>query len=240
MVAEWAWLRGSASYQYSQVDGSTVAAGELGKHLLSKTPHLSKILAMPTVRSPTVFASHPESDLLSWHRLIHPPERNQKWNVVGIAESDLFRKRLSKSDGIQRSGQQLSQCRHASTWTSTIFQPGHSKANFQVLSSSQEYQKEEKKYKDNQGYSSCDAQVLHSNNIYMEQAWAVNQPYTCSYPGNVFKSEYSDMDMALNQYNQPEYFTEEKPTFSQVQSPSYSQKKGSLHAAKEMTVSIRY
>ncbi|XP_017931238.1 thyroid hormone receptor beta isoform X2 [Manacus vitellinus] len=79
---------------------------------------------------------------------------------------------------------------------------------------------------ENQGYSSCDAQVLHSNNIYMEQAWAVNQPYTCSYPGNVFKSEYSDMDMALNQYNQPEYFTEEKPTFSQVQSPSYSQKKG--------------
>ncbi|NXE48239.1 THB protein, partial [Dromaius novaehollandiae] len=79
---------------------------------------------------------------------------------------------------------------------------------------------------DNQGYSSCDAQVLHSNNIYMEQAWAVNQPYTCSYPGNVFKSEYSDMDMALNQYNQPEYFTEEKSTFSQVQSPSYSQKKG--------------
>lgn len=79
---------------------------------------------------------------------------------------------------------------------------------------------------DSQGYSSCDAQVLHNNNIYMEQAWAVNQPYTCSYPGNVFKSEYSDMDMALNQYNQPEYFTEEKSTFSQVQSPSYSQKKG--------------
>uniref|UniRef100_K7FM28 Thyroid hormone receptor beta n=1 Tax=Pelodiscus sinensis TaxID=13735 RepID=K7FM28_PELSI len=79
---------------------------------------------------------------------------------------------------------------------------------------------------DSQSYSSCDAQVLHNNNIYMEQAWAVNQPYTCSYPGNVFKSEYSDMDMALNQYNQPEYFTEEKPTFSQVQSPSYSQKKG--------------
>lgn len=152
MVAEWAWLRGSALYQCSQVDGSTAAAGELGKRLLSKTPHLSKILAMPTVRSPTVFASHPESGLLSWHRLIHPPERNQKWNVVGIAESDLFRKRLSKSDGIQRNGQQLSQCRHASTWTSTIFQPGHAKANFQVPSSSQEYQKEEKKYKGNQFY----------------------------------------------------------------------------------------
>ncbi|EMP27620.1 Thyroid hormone receptor beta [Chelonia mydas] len=79
---------------------------------------------------------------------------------------------------------------------------------------------------DSQGYSSCDAQVLHNNSISMEQAWAVNQPYTCSYPGNVFKSEYSGMDMALNPYNQLEYFTEEKATFSQVQSPSYSQKKG--------------
>ncbi|KAF4799324.1 Thyroid hormone receptor beta [Turdus rufiventris] len=67
----------------------------------------------------------------------------------------------------------------------------------------------------------------------MEQAWAVNQPYTCSYPGNVFKSEYSDMDMALNQYNQPEFFTEEKPTFSQVQSPSYSQKKASYRKTNE-------
>lgn len=79
---------------------------------------------------------------------------------------------------------------------------------------------------DSQSYSSCDAQVLHNSNIYMEQAWTVNQPYTCSYPGNVFKSEYSDMDMALHQYNQTEYFTEEKPTFSQVQSPAFSQKKG--------------
>ncbi|KAG8139191.1 putative Thyroid hormone receptor beta protein [Naja naja] len=79
---------------------------------------------------------------------------------------------------------------------------------------------------DSQSYGSCDAQVLHNNNIYMEQAWAVNQPYTCSYPGNIFKSEYSDMDMALHQYNQTEYFTEEKPTFSQVQSPAFSQKKG--------------
>lgn len=77
----------------------------------------------------------------------------------------------------------------------------------------------------NHGYSSFDdAQVLHNNNIYMEQAWAVNQPYTCSYPGNVFKNECSDMDMALHPYSQPEYFTEEKPTFSQ--SLSYSQKKG--------------
>ncbi|XP_075443068.1 thyroid hormone receptor beta isoform X2 [Ascaphus truei] len=77
---------------------------------------------------------------------------------------------------------------------------------------------------DSQSYSTPEAQVLHTNNIYMEQAWAANQPYTCSYPGNMFKSEYSDMDLALNQYSQPEYFTEEKATY--LQSPMYSQKKG--------------
>ncbi|ETE61180.1 hypothetical protein L345_13071, partial [Ophiophagus hannah] len=91
---------------------------------------------------------------------------------------------------------------------------------------------------DSQSYGSCDAQVLHNNNIYMEQAWAVNQPYTCSYPGNVFKSEYSDMDMALHQYNQTEYFTEEKPTFSQVQSPAFSQKKAHLLANNSSVIKM--
>ncbi|KAM8966530.1 thyroid hormone receptor beta [Pelodytes ibericus] len=79
---------------------------------------------------------------------------------------------------------------------------------------------------DSQSYSTSEAQVLHNNSIYMEQAWAVNQPYTCSYPGNMFKSEYSEMDMALNQFSQTDYFPEEKTTFSQGQSPMYSQKKG--------------
>nr|XP_014349532.1 PREDICTED: thyroid hormone receptor beta [Latimeria chalumnae] len=79
---------------------------------------------------------------------------------------------------------------------------------------------------DSQGYSSCDAQVLHNNNVYMEQVWTANQPYNCSYPGNMFKSENCNMDMALNHYGQPDYFSEEQSTFSQVHSPSYSQKKG--------------
>lgn len=151
MVAEWAWLKGSASYQCRQVElhGNTAASGEMGKHLISKTPHLSRILAMPTVCSPAVFAKHPESGLLSWDRPIHLPDRNQKWNVVGIAENHFCRKRHSKNDDIQRNGQQLLQCRYASVWTSTILQPGHTKANFQVLSSSQEYQKEEKRSKGN-------------------------------------------------------------------------------------------
>uniref|UniRef100_A0A8C5Q0V8 Thyroid hormone receptor beta n=1 Tax=Leptobrachium leishanense TaxID=445787 RepID=A0A8C5Q0V8_9ANUR len=79
---------------------------------------------------------------------------------------------------------------------------------------------------DSQSYSTSEAEVLHNNNIYMEQAWAVNQPYTCSYPGNMFKSEYSEIDMALNQYSQNDYFPEDKTTFSQGHSPMYSQKKG--------------
>lgn len=84
-------------------------------------------------------------------------------------------------------------------------------------------------FEDSPGYSGCSAQAVPSNNIYMEQAWAVNQPSTCSYPGNMLKSKDSDLDMALNQYSQPDYFTEEKSTFSQGQSPSYSQKKGRDH-----------
>lgn len=81
-------------------------------------------------------------------------------------------------------------------------------------------------FEDSPGYSGCDVQAVPSNSRYMEQAWALNQPYTCSYPGNMLKSKDSDLDMALNQYSQPEYFPEEKPTFSQAKSPSYSQKKG--------------
>ncbi|XP_068261089.1 thyroid hormone receptor beta isoform X1 [Nyctibius grandis] len=149
MVAEWAWLKGSSSYQCGQVEmhGNTTPSGELGNHLLSKTPHLSKILAMPTLCSPAVFTKHPGHGLLSWDRLIHLPDRNQKWNVVGRAENRLCRKGHSKNYDIQRNGQQLLQRRHASTWTSTILQPGHTKANFQVMSNAQEYQKEEKKCK---------------------------------------------------------------------------------------------
>ncbi|XP_069068133.1 thyroid hormone receptor beta isoform X1 [Pleurodeles waltl] len=79
---------------------------------------------------------------------------------------------------------------------------------------------------DNQGYGACDAAALHNSHIYMEQAWALNQPYACGYPGNMFKGEYSDMDTTLNHYGPTEYFTEEKSSFSQAQSPSYALKKG--------------
>nr|XP_032602636.1 thyroid hormone receptor beta isoform X3 [Taeniopygia guttata] len=149
MVAEWAWLKGSALYQCSPVEmhGNATASGELGIHLLSKTPHLSKILAKPTVCSPAVFAKYPGRGLPLWDRLIHLPDRYQKWNIVGMTENHVCRKRHFKNYDIQTNGQQLSQCRHASTWTSTISQPGYTKANFQIMSSAQEYQKEEKKCK---------------------------------------------------------------------------------------------
>lgn len=154
-MAEWAWLKGSASYQCGPVEmhRNTTASAELGNRLLSKTPHLSKILAVPTAcSSPAVFAKHPGRGLLSWDRLFHLPDRNQKWNVVGIPENRVCRKRHSKNYDIQRNGQQLLQCRHASAWTGTILRPGHTKANFQVMSSAQEYQKEEKKYTGNWHY----------------------------------------------------------------------------------------
>lgn len=171
MVAEWAWLKGSASYQCGPVEmhRNTTASGELGNHLLSKTPHLSKILAVPTAcNSPAVFAKHPGRGLLSWDRLIHLPDRNQKWNVMGIPEKRLCRKRHSKNHDIQRNGQQLLQCRHASAWTGTILQPGHTKANFQVMPSAREYQKEEKKYTGNWHYyaehSKCCIKKTTTNN----------------------------------------------------------------------------
>ncbi|XP_066571825.1 thyroid hormone receptor beta isoform X3 [Amia ocellicauda] len=78
---------------------------------------------------------------------------------------------------------------------------------------------------ESQGYNNCEPQVLH-NNACMEQTWAANQPYTCSYPGNMFKSEFCNMDMALSYYHQTDYFTEGKTDFSQVQWTPGSQKKG--------------
>lgn len=79
---------------------------------------------------------------------------------------------------------------------------------------------------DSPAYSGRDVQAVPGNSIYMDQAWAVNQPYTCSYPGNLFKSkDSSDLGMALSQYSQPAYLPEEKP-FPQVQSPPHPQKKG--------------
>lgn len=78
---------------------------------------------------------------------------------------------------------------------------------------------------DSPALSGRDVQAVPSSSIYMEQAWAVNQPYTCSYPGNLFKSKDSDLDMALSQSSQPAHLPEEKP-FPQVQSPPHSQKKG--------------
>ncbi|XP_028674000.1 thyroid hormone receptor beta isoform X2 [Erpetoichthys calabaricus] len=78
---------------------------------------------------------------------------------------------------------------------------------------------------ESQCYSNCEPQVLH-NNACMEQAWLVNQPYTCSFPGNVFKNEYCSVDMALNHYHQTECFADGKTDFSQVQWMPGSQKKG--------------
>ncbi|MGH0120608.1 UNVERIFIED_CONTAM: hypothetical protein FKN15_014539 [Acipenser sinensis] len=85
---------------------------------------------------------------------------------------------------------------------------------------------------ESQGYNSYDAQVLQ-NNAYMEQAWVTNQPYICSYPGNVFKGELCNMDMALNHCHQTEYFTDGKAV-SQVQWTAGSTKKVVLDDGKRL------
>ncbi|MGH0144716.1 UNVERIFIED_CONTAM: hypothetical protein FKN15_020552 [Acipenser sinensis] len=86
---------------------------------------------------------------------------------------------------------------------------------------------------ESQGYSSCDAQLLH-NNACMEQAWVTNQPYISSYPGNMLKSEFCNMDMALNHYQQTEYFADGKADFSHIQWTPGSPKKVVLDDGKRL------
>ncbi|MBN3279979.1 THBB protein, partial [Polyodon spathula] len=86
---------------------------------------------------------------------------------------------------------------------------------------------------ESQGYNSCDAQILH-NNAFMEQAWVTNQPYISSYPGNVLKSEFCNMDMALNHYQQTEYFSDGKADFSHIQWTPGSPKKVVLDDGKRL------
>ncbi|XP_074801748.1 thyroid hormone receptor beta isoform X1 [Natator depressus] len=147
MVAESAWLKSSASYQCGQVEMlvNTTRSRELGNHLLSKTPQLSKILTMPTVCQP-VLINPPKNGLPAWDRLVHLRDRHLQNSICDIAENHLCRKRHSRNDMLGN-GQQSSQFLHASVWTSSILHPGHTEVNIQGMSSAQEYDREEKKCK---------------------------------------------------------------------------------------------
>uniref|UniRef100_A0A7M4E1K9 Thyroid hormone receptor beta n=1 Tax=Crocodylus porosus TaxID=8502 RepID=A0A7M4E1K9_CROPO len=148
MGAECEWMKNNLSYQCGQVEmhRNTTKSRELRKHLLSKTPHLSKILVMPTVCK-SVFDSPPENGLPAWNRLIQLYDRYHKWNLVDVKENHLHRKRHSENSNILRNGRHPSQYLYASAWTNSLLQSGHTEVNIQDIQSGQEYQTEEKKCK---------------------------------------------------------------------------------------------
>ncbi|XP_060637900.1 thyroid hormone receptor beta isoform X1 [Anolis sagrei] len=149
MVAESTWLKTSTSYRCSQVamHVNSTRPREMGKHLLSRTPQLSKILAMPTAYQ-QVFVKSPERGLPSWDGLMHFPDRKYKWNIIDIAENHLCKKRYCENNNMLRTGHQATQFLHASTaWTNSVFLPGHTDLTIQSISNAEEYQIQETKCK---------------------------------------------------------------------------------------------
>ncbi|KAK2864598.1 hypothetical protein Q7C36_003752 [Tachysurus vachellii] len=81
-------------------------------------------------------------------------------------------------------------------------------------------------------FGHCESQPLHHNPSCMEQAWPPGQPltgvYSGTYPGTnpAFKSEYCTMEVPLSHYQQPDYFSDDRPDFSQMQWIQVPHKKG--------------
>nr|XP_034984886.1 thyroid hormone receptor beta isoform X4 [Zootoca vivipara] len=120
---------------------------EVGEHLLSRTPQLSKILAMPTACQP-VFVKPLEHGLPSWDGLMHFPGRKYKWNILDITDRDSCKKRHCESNNMLRIGHQPTQFLHASrAWTSSVILPGHTDMNVEGITNAKEYQMQETKCK---------------------------------------------------------------------------------------------
>uniref|UniRef100_A0A8C1VD23 Thyroid hormone receptor beta n=1 Tax=Cyprinus carpio TaxID=7962 RepID=A0A8C1VD23_CYPCA len=78
------------------------------------------------------------------------------------------------------------------------------------------------------GFTHCEPQPLHHHPPSMEQAWPPSQPYGCTFTGGnpVFKSELCSMDVPLSHYHQPDYYSDGRPDFSQMQWMQGPHKKG--------------
>ncbi|XP_030644312.1 thyroid hormone receptor beta isoform X1 [Chanos chanos] len=76
-------------------------------------------------------------------------------------------------------------------------------------------------------FAHCEPQSLHHPPC-VDQMWPAGQPYVCGYPGNnpVFKSEFCNMGIPLGLEHQPEYFSDARQDFSQMQWIHGPQKKG--------------
>ncbi|XP_048058442.1 thyroid hormone receptor beta isoform X1 [Megalobrama amblycephala] len=78
------------------------------------------------------------------------------------------------------------------------------------------------------GFTHCEPQPLHHHPPSMEQAWPPSQPYECPFTGGnpVFKSELCSMEVPLSHYHQPDYYSDGRPDFSQMQWMQGPHKKG--------------
>lgn len=122
---------------------------EMGRHFLSRTPQLSKILSMPTASQPE-FVKPPDHGLSSWDGLMHFPGSKHKWNITDITDKNLCKRRYCENPNTLRNGLQPSQFLHASSpWTSSILLPGHTDMTIQSLSNTKEYQMQVKKCQGN-------------------------------------------------------------------------------------------
>lgn len=89
---------------------------------------------------------------------------------------------------------------------------------------------------DGSNFGHCESQPLHHNPPCVEQAWQPSQPYPAVYPGSypggnpAFKSEFCTMEVPLSHYQHPDYFSEGRPDFSQMQWIQLPHKKGTEDA----------
>jgi len=88
------------------------------------------------------------------------------------------------------------------------------------------------------GFTHCEPQPLHHHPPSMEQAWPPSQPYGCPFNGAnpVFKSELCSMEVPLSHYHQPDYYSDGRPDFSQMQWMQGPHRKGIASSRKSIEV----
>lgn len=88
------------------------------------------------------------------------------------------------------------------------------------------------------GFTHCEPQPLHHHPPSMEQAWPPSQPYGCPFTGGnpVFKSELCSMEVPLSHYHQPDYYSDGRPDFSQMQWMQGPHKKGIASSRRSIEV----
>lgn len=90
------------------------------------------------------------------------------------------------------------------------------------------------------GFTHCEPQPLHHHPPNMEQAWPPSQPYGCPFTGGnpVFKSELCSMEVPLSHYHQPDYYSDGRPDFSQMQWMQGPHKKGIASSRRSIEVQL--